>query len=391
MAEPERTADVIVIGGGIHGCSSAWWLAQRGRRVIVIEKDHVARHASGVNAGGVRQLLRDPAEIPLSIAAMALWERLHELTGEDCGFQSHGQVVVCETEADLQSLAARVQRLASLGFDHEQLLDAAALRCWVPAAAPHCVGGLVSPRDGAAQPYRSTMAIANAARRAGARLLEGLRARGVARQGGGWCVATDAGSFEAPVVVNAAGAWGAQVASWFGDTLPLVPIAPMLMITERVPHFIEPVVIMQARKLSFKQYANGTVLIGGGHEAEADPERNTTRLRWDRLAESARTVGDVFPAMRGVRVVRAWAGIEGRMVDGLPVLGPSRRAEGVFHQCGFSAHGFQLGPAAGRAIAELVCDGRSTVNVLGLAIDRPALDRPALDRPALDRPALDRA
>jgi sarcosine oxidase subunit beta len=366
------TADVIIIGGGIHGCSSAWWLAQRGRRVVVLEKDHVARHASGVNAGGVRQLLRDPAEIPLSIAAMALWERLHELTGEDCGFQSHGQVVISETEADLQTLRERVHRLAALGFHHEELLDAAALRRWVPAAAPHCVGGLVSPRDGAALPYRSTVAIARAAVRAGVRLVEGVRAFGAMAKSGVWQVATDAGTFEAPVVINAAGAWGAEVASWFGDALPLTPIAPMLMITERVPHFLDPVVIMQSRKLSFKQYANGTVLIGGGHEADADPARNATRLRWDRLAESARTVCDVFPAMRGVRVVRAWAGIEGKMVDGLPTLGPSPRAAGVYHQCGFSAHGFQLGPAAGRVIAELVCDGSSAIDVSGLAVDRLA-------------------
>ena len=113
--------DVIVIGGGLHGCSAALHLARRGARVTVIEKDHVGRHASGVNAGGVRRLGRHLAEVPLAVAAMELWHRIGDLVDDDCGFESHDQVKVAENEAELSALRARVDELRRLGFTHEEL------------------------------------------------------------------------------------------------------------------------------------------------------------------------------------------------------------------------------------------------------------------------------
>ncbi len=112
-------ADVLVIGGGLHGCSAALHLAMRGVRVTVIEKDYVGRHASGVNAGGVRRLGRHLAEVPLAVAAMELWHRIGDLVDDDCGFESHGQVKVAESEAELDGLRARVEELTRLGFSHE--------------------------------------------------------------------------------------------------------------------------------------------------------------------------------------------------------------------------------------------------------------------------------
>ena len=106
-----RTADVVVIGGGLHGCSTALHLALRGLRPILVEKDYAGRHASGVNAGGVRQLARHIAEIPLSIASMAIWENIEELVGDDCGFSSHGTVLVAESEQELAGFRDRVDDL----------------------------------------------------------------------------------------------------------------------------------------------------------------------------------------------------------------------------------------------------------------------------------------
>lgn len=367
---PGRSADVIVIGAGIHGCSSALHCALRGLSVIVLEKDHAGRHASGVNAGGVRQLARDLAEIPLSIASMALWQRIASLVDDDCDFRSDGQVLVAETDGDLEHCRARVADLRARGFGHEELLDARQLRSLVPALSDNCRGGIVSRSDGAAAPLRATQAFKRKAAALGASIREGVRVQRVARAAADWCVHTDAGSFRARHLVNAAGAWAGAIAADLGEAVPLAAIAPMLMVSAAQPAFIKPVVIMLRRKLSFKQFANGTVLIGGGYRGRALPGENRSLLDWRQLASNARTVADLFPMMRAAPLLRAWAGIEARMPDELPVLGASARHERAYHQFGFSGHGFQLGPGAGAVIAELIATGRSSVAIAGLGIAR---------------------
>ena len=365
-----RTADVVVIGGGIHGCSTALHLALRGVNTILVEKDHAGRHASGVNAGGVRQLARHVAEIPLSISSMALWERIEDLVGDDCGFSSAGTVLVAESDEELAGFRERVDDLNLRGFTHEELIDQAELRRLVPAVSEHCPGGVVSRRDGAADPFRTTQAFRRRAVEKGVTVLEGVRVTGIVRQGNVWRVETSDGPIEAPKVVNAAGAWADRIAAALGEPVPLEVIAPMLMVTSRVPAFIDPVVILRGRKLSFKQLENGTVVIGGGHLATPYRDENRTVLDWQKLTTSARTVWELFPVMREATIVRAWAGIEARMPDDIPVVGPSGTSEGVYHQFGFSAHGFQLGPGTGAMMAELVATGRTNTPIDGLGIGR---------------------
>jgi sarcosine oxidase subunit beta len=366
----KRTADVIVIGGGIHGCSTALHLAMRGLKPLVIEKDYAGRHASGVNAGGVRQLARHVAEVPLSVASMELWERIGDLVDDDCGFECHGQVLVAESEAELSEFRARVDDLRLRGYTHEELIDRAELRRLVPAVSDDCPGGVVSRRDGAADPFRTTQAFRRKAVEMGATVMEGLRVTGLHRHDGAWRVATSTGDFEAPIVVNAAGAWADRIAAALGEPVPLEVMALMLMITSRVPAFIEPVVILRSRKLSFKQLANGTVLIGGGYQGRPNRDTNATEIDWARLAESARTVWELFPVMRRTEIVRAWAGIEARMPDDIPVIGPSATAEGLYHQFGFCGHGFQLGPGVGALMAELIATGSTNLPITPFSVSR---------------------
>lgn len=365
-----RTADVIVIGGGIHGCSTALHLAMRGLKPLVIEKDYAGRHASGVNAGGVRQLARHVAEVPLSVASMELWEHIRDVVDDDCGFESHGQVLVAESEAELDQFRARVKDLRLRGYTHEELIDRSELKRLVPAVSDDCPGGVVSRRDGAADPFRTTQAFRRKAVALGATMLEGARVMGLERRAGIWRVSSSVGAFEAPVVVNAAGAWADRIAASLGEPVPLEVMALMLMITGRVPLFIAPVVILRGRKLSFKQLANGTVLIGGGHQGRPDRDSDRTEIDWRKLAVSALTVWEVFPAMRGADIVRAWAGIEARLPDDIPVIGPSRTAEGIYHQFGFCGHGFQLGPGVGALMAELIATGQSNLPIEPFSIAR---------------------
>ena len=364
------TADAIVIGGGLHGCSAALHLAQRGVHAVVLERDYCGRHASGVNAGGVRTLSRDVAEIPLALAALAVWRRIGELVDDDCGFDSHGQYRVAETDTDVTVLRQRETDLAARGYTHERWIDAAELRARIPALAPHVRGALGVDTDGAANPFRTTFAFRRKAAALGATIREGIEVRQIGRDGSAWRVDAGGDRFVAPKLVNCAGAWADRVAVALGESAPIEPIAPMMMVTCPMPRFLDSVVLGSSRPLSFKQMANGTVLIGGGRRARVDRDARTTDLDFRELAESARTVHDLFPIMRSALVNRCWAGIEARMPDDIPVIGPSATAENAVHAFGFSAHGFALGPVVGRIVADLVTTGTTDLPIAPFAITR---------------------
>lgn len=366
-----KSPDVIVVGGGLHGCSAALNLAIRGAAVLLLEKDFVGRHASGANAGGVRQIGRALPEIPLSMAAMDLWHRIAEIVDDDCGFICSGHIIVAESAADLEKLRERRNALQSMGFYHEEVMDDGELRYLLPAVADHCIGGLVSRRDGSASPYRTVCAYRLKAERLGVTVQEGVAVTGLRRSNNVWHVTlADGSSHDAPVLVNAAGAWAAELATQVGERPPLRAVAPMLMISDRMPPFVGPVVSAASQPLSFKQFANGTVLIGGGYEGIARPESNDTELDFVKLARNAGTATRLFPLMRDSRIVRSWAAIEGRMIDDIPVIGASGTFDGLFHTFGYSAHGFQLGPIAGSIIADLIIDGSTSLPISPFSITR---------------------
>lgn len=369
MVRNVKVADAVVVGGGIHGCSAALNLALRNLSVIVLEKDHVARHASGVNAGGVRRLGRDVAEVPLAQAAWELWQDMPALVDGDCGYRRSRYLKVARTEQELADAQARVGILNALGYSHEEVVDRHALREFLPAVADHCLGALHVDGDGAALPFRTTLAFRRRAESLGVDFIEAAPAIDAQRAAGLWRITTPSGIYEAPIVINAAGAWGGRLAAQLGDIIPLEGHAPMLVITQRMPHFAEPVVGALGAPLSFKQFANGTVLIGGGVRGQAFPDENRTRIDMAGLAGFLKTARDLFPIMRKARIVRAWAGIEGYTPDNLPVISRGSQ-DGVVHVFGFSAHGFQLAPAVGRIVASLALGEAQNLPIKPFRADR---------------------
>jgi sarcosine oxidase subunit beta len=346
--------DVIVVGGGLHGMSAALHIARRNRRVLVLEKDHVAAHASGYSAGGVRTLGRHFAEVPLALKSLELWHRIAELVGGDCGFREVGHVKVAETEAEMAQLEAREAAMRAQGWTHEELIDRAELRRLLPAIAAHVVGGLVARRNGFASPYRTTLAFRRAAESAGAVVREGARVIGLERRDGEWHVpSADGATVRAPILINTAGAWGARLARRVDEEIPLGFNAFMMMLTSELPPFVTPVVGATGRLLSFKQTDIGRVMIGGGHEGVGDLDTGRVTLDLAPLAVSARTALDLFPILAGTRMVHAWAGIEGVLPDEIPVIGLSRKHPNLVHAFGFCGHGFELGPVVGGIVAEL--------------------------------------
>ncbi|MEN8214355.1 MAG: FAD-dependent oxidoreductase [Pseudomonadota bacterium] len=362
--------DAIIIGGGLMGSSTALQLAMRGVRCRILEKESPGRHASGVNAGGLRQLNRHPAEIPLTVEAARMWRDIESLLDSDCDARFPGQLRVAESAQDLELLEQRAALVRSLGYDHEEMIGRDELYQLVPALAPHCVGALICRQDGYARPFHALTAFRHKASSLGVEYHVKTIVDAIERERGNWRVTTRKGDFQAPVLVNCAGAWAGRIATSLGEPVPLKPGAPMMMVTERLPHFIDPVIGAASRKLSFKQMQNGTLLIGGAHMADLDFQQQSTQISWPKLALSARTVMALFPQLNDVRIVRTWAGIEAFMPDNLPVIGRSSSAEDAWHAFGFSAHGFQLSPVVGKILAELIVDGATSFPLEPFAISR---------------------
>ncbi len=369
--------DVAVVGGGLHGLSAALHLARVGRRVVVIERRWTGRHASGATAAGVRTLNRDLAEVPISLEAMAMWHRIEEIVGDDCGFQAQGQLNVAERDEHMPALIQREARMRGLGYAHEELIDAQELRRLAPALSPHCVGALVARRDGAADPHRTILAFRRACEAEGVVIAEACGVETVDRQGEGWLLMCAARRFRAPVVVNAAGAWAGRLAALFGDDIALGVRASMMIVTERLAPLLDPVVSVVGRALSFKQASQGTLVIGGGLQGTADLDRERSTVNFRELAKGARAASDLFPAVRGVRIARCWTGIEAQTRDHLPVIGASPRVAGLVHAFGFSGHGFQLVPIVGSILAELVVEGHTRREIAAFAPQRLMQERVA--------------
>ena len=363
-------ADVIIIGGGIQGCATAYNLARQGVQVVVIEKDRVSRHASGVNAGGVRCLGRHVSEVLLSKASMEIWQTLDDELDGDTGFRSRSLINIAADDVDMETLQARQEQMHALGHTHEKIIDQKELRERLPHVADFCVGGVVAEDDGYAIPYQTTLSFRRAAARHGVTFHEGETVQSVRRIGEKWLVSTDKSQFEATHIVNCAGAWADKLAVMIGDNIPLSYSAPMLMITTRMPHFATPVVGAVSRPLSFKQFENGTVLIGGGAKGYGDRDKNLTRLNYTKLANGAKNAIDFFPIMKTASINRMWAGLEAYLPDNLPVIGPSVTNENAWHAFGFSAHGFQMGPIVGKVMADLIINGKTQFSLDAFRVDR---------------------
>ena len=363
-------ADVLVIGGGLHGSSSAFHLAERGVRVTVLEADYVGRHSSGVNAGGVRSLGRLLPEIPLSLMSREIWHRLSELVDDDAGFVPSGQMKIAETEAELEECRARVRLLESHGFTHEKIIDRDTVLSLEPHLAPHVTGGIWVKDDGYALPYRATTAFRLAAQKRGVVFHEGTPVTHIAQEGTRWVAQTAAGAFSADHLVVTAGAWAGALAEQVGEPVPVHAEGLMLMVTHRVAPFCRATLGATGRPLSFKQYDNGTVVIGGKLIGIADLPNRHGEVDFARLVKSANTVVDLFPHLRNVGINRAWAGVEAFTEDALPVISRSKQASNLTYSFGYCGSGFQMGPGCGKLVSELVLDGEASLNLDAFAIDR---------------------
>lgn len=366
-----QDADVIVLGGGGAGVSAALHLALRGARVTLLERGLVGSQATGVNYGGVRQQGRDPAQLPLARRAREIWARLPALIGTDAEFEACGHLRLArgpEEEAEL----LRWNAIAAEHGLHPRMIGRNAIRAEHPWYGDQVIAGSLLAEDGAANPRLLAPAMANAARAAGAALLEHHAVTEIAQGSAGFLVTAGGKRFRAPVLLNCGGFWAGRVAAQFGEAVPVTPIHPNMLVTEPLPWFLPHSLGVVGGDLYLRQIRRGNVVFGGGRgTGEADALR--TRPAAEVSLAAMRRATALIPRLAGAMIIRGWSGTDGQMPDGHPVLGPSRTTPGLFHAFGFSGHGFMLGPGVGAVLAELVLDGRSDVPLDAFDIGRFAI------------------
>ena len=355
----ERLApDVAIIGGGTAGCSAALHLCQRGVSVVLLERGSCGGQASGVNYGGVRQQGRALAELPLAQRSRAMWGRLAEIVGTDCEFAATGHVKLARSESDMAELEAYREAVRPYGLALE-LLGRRELHERYPFLGDAALGGSLCAEDGAANPRLVAPAFARAARAAGADIREHAAATVIDHDGARFHVQTaNELDITAATLVNVAGAWGHEIAARFGERVPEDVIAPNMCVTEPLPYFMVPNFGVCGGGVYVRQIPRGNVIFGGGRGI-AERERVRAYPVAATTLDGATQTLALVPRLRHAQIIRTWTGIEGTMPDGIPVLGPSRTTPRLFHAFGFSGHGFQLGPATGVVLSELILDGET--------------------------------
>lgn len=371
--------DVAIVGGGIVGSSAALALRRRGLRVVLLERDLCGSRSSGVNYGGVRRQGRPISQLPLAQRAHAIWGRLPELLGTDGEYIRSGHFKIARSEADLAALEAYRDsaRDFDLGID---ILTGARLRERCPWLGGKAVGGSLCMEDGQANPRLVSPAFALAARRAGADIRERTRVDEIAHDGQFFHLrAGHTLAVKSPVLLNCAGAWANAVAEQFGDAVPMHSGHPAMAVTEPLPFFMDWSLGVEGGSVYCRQVARGNLVLGGGPGRALDADRaRSDRASMAALAEQAI---ELLPVLRHAHFIRTWSGTEGYLPDRQPVIGPSRTTTGLFHGFGFAGAGFQIGPAVGEVLAELVSDGRSSTPIDAFRIDRFSAvphDEPAL-------------
>ncbi len=417
-AVPARS-DVVVIGGGIIGVSTALALAQKGISVTLCEKGHIAGEQSSRNWGWVRKSARDEREIPLIIESLRLWEGMNKTVGAETGFRTCGILFAARTDADLARQEDWLRRAAPYQIG-SRIIDAAEVAALLPGGTMTFKGGLYTPSDGRAEPQKAASAIAAAARRLGATVLTNCAVRGLDLQLGRVAgVVTERGRIACDAVVLAGGAWSRLFAGSIGLTLPQLKVLSSVMRTAPIDNL--PETSTWIGDVAFRKRLDGGYNIANGEGNVVPVVPDTFRfmrqffpaLRADwkalhprldgRFMAEARTpkhwkldapspfevvrvldpapderinarvqrqLTAAFPGFAAMRVEQHWAGLIDVTPDAVPVIGPIDTVPGLIIATGFSGHGFGIGPAAGRLAADLVTGTKPIVDPVPFRFSR---------------------
>lgn len=374
--------DVLVVGGGISGCATSYYLARAGHSVVLAEQDDMNTAGSGRNAGSLHgQLQFEPYRmngpqwsldylpaLRFLNDSLAVWRTLGQELGTDLEVSTKGGLLVAETDEDASRVAEKVRLEAAHGFPAE-LVTGGALRSLAPYLSPAMVAAEYCASEGKANPLLAAPAFARAARHHGAVILTRARVLTVGRRAGGFEALTSGPAIRCAKVVLAAGGDLPGLAAQLGITLPVSDEPVQVHATEPMAPVIPHLVYYAGDRLTLKQASAGTLLIGGGWPASVDAVTGHPTVSVTSMRQNLRVAAHVAPWIGSVQVIRAWAGIGNATPDLRPLIGEITAVPGAF--VGMFPHmGLTAGPLLGQVLAALA-EGRDP----GRELQSFALDR----------------
>ena len=359
------TADVVVIGGGVVGCSIAYQLARRGLRdVLVIERDAVGAGTTSKAAGGIRAQFPTETEIRFSLESIRVFEQFEEEFGVDPGYHRIGYLFLIGTERDLRGFERRVTLQRSLGVDVRVITPRDAQELVPALRVDDLVAAVWGPEDGMAGPAEVTNGYARRARELGARIAEGVEVTAMDVDGGRVRgVSTTAGHVATPLVVNAAGPTAARVGRLAGLDLPVHPRRRHIFFTEPFPEIPGPVPLTTdcTSGFYFRKEMEQVLLSPG--DVEDIGEDVDVPMDWSRVDETVQKAVNRLPIIAEARIAGGWAGLRPLTPDEHAIIGWAGGVAGFFLAVGFGGHGFQHSPATGRRVAEWIVDGEPSMDL----------------------------
>ena len=354
-----QNSDVIVIGAGLIGCATAFHLAQRGVKVTVLEKETIGAGGTGRSSAIVRQHYSNELTARMALHGLRVFQEFDERVGGECEFRETGWVTIASAD-DLDGMTANVELLQSYGINTE-LLTAADLQAMVPGLDTGDLAAVVhEPESGYADPHLTLTGYADAARRLGTKIVQNSKVTGIRFTSDKVVgVETRDGNYDAPVVVNCAGPWGAQVAALAGISAPITCSRVQVAVFRRPAEYAAHPIVMDFLNGIYLRPETGNIsLVGSIDPAEANdvvdpddfPEHATTEF----LFEMGEQFVKRYPPMDASECMEGYASIYSITPDWHPIIDEVPSGSGCYICSGFSGHGFKLAPAVGLMTADLI-------------------------------------
>jgi sarcosine oxidase subunit beta len=346
------SADAVVVGGGVIGCSIAYHLAGRGAKVVLVERDALGSQSTGRCAGGVRRQFSSETNVLMQQMSIRLLAGFEAETGVDPEFRQIGYLFVLTYDHQVEDFRRLLSMWLRLGVSDARWVEPSEIRELAPlVSGDDILGGTFCPSDGIASPHAVTSGYAGAARRLGAKILEGVAVTGVEMHDGHVrAVSTSAGKIITPAVFNCAGAWAGEIGKMAGISVPVEPYPRNIFVTEPMPAVARDHPMTVDMGTSFYFHPEGEGLLFGMGLPNETPSFDT-EVDWAVLDAIAAVVERRAPSLGTAGVRTAWGGLYEMTPDHQPILGPVDGLDSFWCACGFSGHGFQQAPAVGHLLA----------------------------------------